>query len=48
MNENSDKIKIVDLFSCSGAFSYLFNSTNICKCVYSNDCDKNCEYIYIN
>ena len=46
MNENSDKIKIVDLFSGSGAFSYVFNSTNICKCVYSNDCDKNCEYIY--
>lgn len=39
-------LKIVDLFSGTGAFSFAFKSTNICDCIFSNDIEKNSENIY--
>ena len=40
------KISFIDLFAGTGAFTYVFESSNKCKCVYSNDYDKSSEYIY--
>jgi DNA (cytosine-5)-methyltransferase 1 len=44
MDEN--KLTIIDLFSGTGAFTYVFENTNKFKCVFSNDFDKNSEIIY--
>ena len=41
-----DKLKIVDLFSGSGAFSYVFKLTNKCNCIFSNDIEKTSDIIH--
>lgn len=44
MEQNN--LKIVDLFTGTGAFTYVFKSTNKCDCVFSNDIEKQSEIIY--
>jgi len=45
MISNKKEMKLIDLFSGTGAFSYTFSKKNF-KCVFANDIEKSCEQIY--
>lgn len=42
----TNKIKIIDLFAGTGAFSYSFEKNENYECILANDIDKNSEIIY--
>jgi len=40
------KLKMIDLFAGTGAFTYAFQETNKVECVFANDFDKNSKLMY--
>ena len=45
-NDNDNKLKMIDLFAGTGAFTHAFELTNKVKCVYANDMNENSKTIY--
>ena len=46
VSDTGDKLRLVDLFAGTGAFTHAFESTGKVKCVYSNDMNKHSKDIY--
>ena len=46
IKQEKDKLKMIDLFAGTGAFSYAFEKTGIVECVFSNDTAKWSKQIY--
>lgn len=45
---HEEKMKMVDLFAGTGAFTLAFENTGLFECVYANDIEKNSKTIYEN
>ena len=44
--ENENKLKMIDLFSGTGAFTYAFENTKKVKCIFANDISESSKTIY--